>query len=422
MPNNNSLLRNILVLVMGSGTAKLIGFASVLVLTRLYTPEQFGMFNVYLSLVLLIGPLVALRYPLAIPLPRTNIAASNLLILCVSLAAVLSCCVFLLFNYAKPLQQLLSLSSFDSTFFIILSISIFIYSIHEILVSWNIRNKSFKKVAIAEALVSFSAAIVKISIPFIGLGITFGLVYGHILGVLLGFLFLLISLKINSTAVTRVSMKRVAKMYSDFPKFRLPSQFLMILSAQLPILVFNHYFGKAETGQLGLAISVIAVPMMLIANTASQAYHGEVAKIGKKKPDEIYKVSLNLCKKMALIGIVPALFLTITGKYLFAFFFGEIWSDAGVFASILSVMLFFQFIANPIGHALSVFKRNDLFLILNFMRACMVVSCFLMGSWLTFTPFELILLYSIALGTFYVMYAIFVLIFLKKESKRIAKS
>lgn len=64
------------VLVGGTTGAQLLAVLAAPLLTRLYTPEDFGLLAVYASLLGLIAVIASLRYELAIPLPTDDTEAA----------------------------------------------------------------------------------------------------------------------------------------------------------------------------------------------------------------------------------------------------------------------------------------------------------------------------------------------------------
>src|SRR5690606_12731715 len=84
----SAVFKGMITLALGSGGARLIGLAAIPLLSRLYSPEDFGLLAVFSSMVLILAPLVSLRYVLALPLPRRDGTALNLLALSMA-------CIFL---------------------------------------------------------------------------------------------------------------------------------------------------------------------------------------------------------------------------------------------------------------------------------------------------------------------------------------
>jgi len=84
----NAFARGVSVLVGGTAGAQVLTVLAAPLLTRLYSPEDFGLLAVSASLLALIGVISSLRYELAIPLPEANVAALSLIL--VGLRALLT--------------------------------------------------------------------------------------------------------------------------------------------------------------------------------------------------------------------------------------------------------------------------------------------------------------------------------------------
>jgi len=99
----NTFARGVSVLVGGTAAAQLLTVLAAPLLTRLYSPEDFGLLAVYGSLLALIGVMSSLRYELAIPLPEDDGEAANLAVLSlilVGISALLSGVLVLLLDTA----------------------------------------------------------------------------------------------------------------------------------------------------------------------------------------------------------------------------------------------------------------------------------------------------------------------------------
>jgi O-antigen/teichoic acid export membrane protein len=62
----NVFYKNIAVVAGGNVTAKLIGIALTPIITRIYTPTDYGVFNVFMSIVGITGSLATIRYAITI--------------------------------------------------------------------------------------------------------------------------------------------------------------------------------------------------------------------------------------------------------------------------------------------------------------------------------------------------------------------
>jgi O-antigen/teichoic acid export membrane protein len=167
-------------------------------------------------------------------------------------------------------------------------------------------------------------------------------------------------------------------------------------------------FGKEITGQLGLALTTLALPIALFGNTTGQAYFAEIAKIGRNNPEQIRQITKSVTKKLFIVSLLPFLILLLAGPWLFVLVFGEAWRDAGVFASILSVYLLTQFISTPIVNVLTVFEKQWIFLRINIIRSLLLSFAFCLSYFLSLEPFISIFIYSIVLALHYAFVSIII--------------
>ena len=81
--SDKTLFKNILKLISGEGIGRAVGFLMTPVITRLYTPTDFGMLAVFASVCALCYPFCTLRYTLVIPLHTNEKIGINSLAACI---------------------------------------------------------------------------------------------------------------------------------------------------------------------------------------------------------------------------------------------------------------------------------------------------------------------------------------------------
>lgn len=69
--------------------------------------------------------------------------------------------------------------------------------------------------------------------------------------------------------------------------------------------------------------------------------------------------------RLSLVGVFPILLLASIGKDLFTVVFSPTWAEAGVYAQILALWIFFVFITSPICALFSILERQGTFLVFN---------------------------------------------------------
>lgn len=404
-----SIFRNMLVLATGTMAARVVGLATIPIITRIYSPDDFGVLSVFASMTALLAPFGTMRYSAAIPLPKNDGTAANIFVLClVSIAVVSSMTCLLLWFFAPSLLALFSMNEL-LPYWWLLVVAFAGMGGYELLSSWAVREKAFKPLAKTKVWQSVLSAIVKIGLGLFGIK-PIGLLIGHIVlqaggcTSLFTHFYHKLKVKLNLVSANRVIF--VFKRYADFPKFRLPSQFLLAFSVNAPLLFTSMMFGKQTTGQLGLALTSLALPIAIFGNTTGQAYYAEIARVGRNNPEKIRQITKSVTKKLFLVSIFPFLLLLLTGPWVFTIVFGETWHGAGLFASILSMYMMAQFVSSPIINALNVFEKQWLFLRINLVRASLIVFIFCISYLFLLNENITIFLYSIILTIHYTVTSI----------------
>jgi O-antigen/teichoic acid export membrane protein len=416
--HTGSVFRNMAKLATGTGLAKLIGFITAPIITRIYLPEHIGVLSVFVALTALLVPFGTLRYTMAIPLPRHDGAATNLAVLSGMLLFCVSVFAFFFFWLLGPV--ILGVLSMEQLlpYWWLLPLAVAGTGMYELLTNWAIRERAFKSLAKTQVWQQVLGASVKIVLGLFGFK-PVGLLIGQIFSEAGGIISLLRSFfKKFSANIRHVSKKRIKflmRRYSDFPKFRLPSQCLLVISTKAPLFYFAWQFGAETTGQLGLALTILALPISLLGQTTGKAYYGEIASIGRKNPVGIYNLTKSIIKRLFIASIVPFLALFLFGPSLFQFVFGVIWREAGTYASILSVYLLSQFISNPLVNIFNVFEKQKMYLMLNSVRTVILFVVFILSYTFELSPSHTIIIYSFVLTLYYIYISFMVFMVIHKE-------
>ena len=141
--------KNVLTLLSGTVIAQALPILFAPVLTRIFSPEEFAVYGVYIAVVMFCTVLSSGRYELAIILPEDDEKAINLLSLSYRLLAVVSAAVlFVVFIFHDRLIALLGHDELSGWIYL-LPIGIFFLGSFNILNYWNNRKKRFKNLSLA---------------------------------------------------------------------------------------------------------------------------------------------------------------------------------------------------------------------------------------------------------------------------------
>lgn len=422
--NGHDVFRNMFVLVLGTGAARFVGLLSIPLLTRIYSPEHFGLLSVFVAFVALLLPLSTLLYSVAIPLPRSDRMAMNLLVLCAALVlATAAVSALLLWPFADAILALFSAERL-APYWGLVVLGFAGASAYEVLNNWATRKKAFKAVARTQVTQAIAGNLVKIVLGLLGLKPA-GLLLGQIVQQTGGVAFL--TRQFWRTFVDHMRFVRARRVlfafrrYRDFPIFRLPSQVLLVLSMQAPVLFVSAMYDIGVAGQFGLAMTSLSLPVSILSKTAGQAYYGEVARIGKDDPVRIQAVTLDIVKTMFGLAILPAAVLMAAGPWLFSIAFGAEWTQAGEFARYLSVYLLMLFTCQPLIQILTVFEKNGYFLFLNIVRAVFILIAASITFLLSLDVYQFVILYALTISIYYVYLSASILRLIRQQANRFKK-
>ncbi len=418
---SSSIFKGMLTLLVGAGLARVVGLASIPILTRLYSPEDFGLLALYTSFVTILAPMLTLRYVQAIPLPRSDAMAFNVFSLCLKLiflGSLLAAFVFIFFG--ESIFGYFNMTIlFKWWWMVVLGASG--TALYELFSLWATRKKQYKSLARTQVSQSVIGSVVKIGLGLISAQPA-GLIFGQFLSQSAGVTIFIRNAKkdflVNFPKIEIKKEKLVAKFYQDFVWFRLPSQILMMLSVQAPVLMMAALYEKELTGQLSLAIVAVSMPVGLIGAAISKAYYAEIASIGKKDLKKIQSITVDIQKRLFLVGVPVALAAFFLAENIFSTVFGLEWREAGRYASLLAPFILFQFTSSPLMDLNNILSTQAAFLGLQFFRVLGLLLVYITSRYLHIESELFVIIISGYLSLFYLSASIFVLYLLSKEIDR----
>ena len=378
---HDRFMRSILTRVSGSTLSLVVAMASTPILTRLYSPTDFGVLAVYVAFVATIGVVASLSYQLAIPLPHEDDDAAYLVLLsfCFALAfsAVSSVAVVL---FAEPVAERLGIPAVADHLWM-LPLGVLAFSGCHVLYKTAVRRHAFAFISRSIVIQSAATAATKIGASAVG---PFGLIAGHFVGQLVGVLFMgrlaVNLLRRSFTNMRWAEMVRLGRRYWRFPAFASSAAIVTKLAERIPPIVFMALFGPAAAGLYELARRVCLLPMVLGGHAVSDVLGSQVGKAhraGTLGP-LVYRV---YCLLVA--GAIPPLIILIaSGPELFSVVFGERWRVAGEFARWLTPLMLFQVVNSPLHYCFAVLQRQALYAVYQAAALTTLIIGLLVGSFL----------------------------------------
>jgi O-antigen/teichoic acid export membrane protein len=358
---------NVLALSGGTAVAQAITIAAVPITTRLFAPEAFGVAAVFIATVTLLLGAGCLRYELAIPLPRDDADAANLLVLCLLILAGVTGLVALAVGVLGPgAFQRVGAGELASCRWLVPP-AVFLTGLVFPLRYWNTRHGQYKRLAWSRILGAAAGVGATLTLGFAGwnrgghlvLAKTAALAVGS--GLLawwcwrsdLGFV-----LRHGSVG----DVRRLARRYVKFPLLSSGSSFLHVGSKQLPAIVLVGFFGTAAVGFYGRAYVLVMLPMMLIGACVQQVFFQRSA-AQRAAGEPLAPLVEGVSRRLIALTVLPSAVVALIGPELFLVVCGPGWAEAGVYARILSPLLFVFGVCWPVSTLTSTLERQGVELV-----------------------------------------------------------
>lgn len=398
--------RGVSVLAGGTALGQLIVALASPILTRLYTPDDFGVLAVFISIFSLLLTFNSLRYELAITLPENDEDAANITAL-VFLLVIVTTLIFgvLFWLFGDQLAIWLNMPALKSYYWLLL-FSLLGAGFYQALNYWAIRKKTYTIIARTKLAQGIMQVGIQLLFGLMNMG-TAGLLGGYTFGQIGGSTTLARQLwRDDSLIFRRVNAKYIGEMarrYRKFPLYMSWGSLVNAASLQLPALVLGVLYGANVAGWFALGQRMIALPMTLIGTSVGQVYFGAASQLWHDNPEGLNRLFTKTAGNLFLIGGIPLLLVGISGPWLFEFVMGGEWRTSGEFVQLLVPMFLSQFVVSTLSQTILVLERPDIQSYWDIIRLLVVMSLFLAAFILGFTPQTTIGLYSLSMCMMYII-------------------
>jgi len=400
--------RNVSVLTGGTAVGQVGAILAAPILARLYTPEDFGHFQVYLSVMVFGVVMAAWRYELAIILPEKDEVAANMLALAVGIVGVTSLIFAGVAWWAQGSSLWPNQAEALRPYLWLMPLSICATGLYQVLSYWALRQKAYSQMAATKLTQAASQLSTQLIMGGFFQSGFFGLLLGDALGRMSGNLGLArmawrYNLKLFRTVNWR-DMWFAAVRYRDFPLISSGSALLNTAGFALPMLMLGSLYSPQVLGWFALVERIMGAPTTLIGQAVSQVYMGEAARLVSSDPEALRIQFLKALKRLLWLGGVPCAVIFLAGPTLFAFIFGESWREAGEYARLLAVMHYVGFVAWPLIPTLNILEHQIWQLGWDIGRLALTLGGLWVGYHLEWPARGAIVAYGVAMLTGYAVH------------------
>lgn len=374
------MLSDFLKLFSGATIGQLIPFLTGPLLSRLYSPDDFGLYALLSSTAGILSIISTGAYEYAILTADDDDESKQLGLLSVLLSLIFSIfsslILLIILIIAKPW-----ISSSLAWIWIVVPIYVFLQGLLSASSYTLNRQQRYGRMSKGKLMRSATIAAFQIILGFLKLpwGLFPGMVAGHSAATVYLFHGVKNLFRESVQAASLNNLKTIARKYYRFPSFTLPSQLLNELSVQIPVYLLKAFFTTAIVGIYALPQKMLNVPVSLIGQSIGQVYFQKAAK-QKNNPDALATTTASLFRFLFRIGVIPFSIIIVFGDLIFPWLFGAEWKQSGIFAQMLSPWLLFVLAGSPISKLFTVQDKQKLGLYFNSTLITLRVVALLVGG------------------------------------------
>ena len=359
--------RNVLTLMTGTTIAQAIPIAISPILTRIYTPKDFGIFALYMSVASILSVVATGRYELAIMLPKKDEDAVNIVVLSILISFFVSfIALLIIFFFNAPITSLLGDPKIANWLYFI-PLTVLMTGLYQSFNYWSNRKKEYRQLASSRIIKSTTISSTNLFMGFSGFG-SGGLIGSTILGQGVATLFLgRLIFKDDREIFSKIKKLKVfalAKKYIDYPKKSSIGALFNTISYQAEYILFSIFFLFKDVGIYYFVNKIINIPKQFLSGSIWQSFlsHSQETKEYvlislKSKQEKVIKYSI--LPMLSSIFIFPQLFIII---------FGENWSEATEYFIPLILAMHINFVVASFS-LFVIINRPDMEMKFNFLLA-----------------------------------------------------
>lgn len=399
------LIRNTLKLSSSSAFLMFIPLVVTPILSRLYTPEDYGDWGVFSSVLYIVTSFMFLSYENTIVKTDNSDEIPSLVALCVLVSGGI---VFLTFG-AFAVGKFFGITFFcDFPCLHLLILILLATAIHTICNNLANRDNKYGVMAVTSMLNGSFQAGLRILLGFFPI-VSFGLITGNVLAQIIATVFLLIQLRymFGGAFLSRISFQDVrllAAKYKKFPIYDAPARFIELSIANIALIILSLFWSKDDIGSYSMVVMFLLMPISLIGSAMSNVYYREISE--NIKDAEALALSTKRVGKITFsLSVIPLLFLSLGGDRLLVLFLGEQWYVTGRMALCLVIFSVPVILSEPLLPIFRSLNKQEQRFKLNLLCLTSSIGGLLLASYISHNIYISLITYSlIYAGVRYLMF------------------
>ena len=346
------------IILAGTALGQGISFLTLPLITRIYGPDTLGNAATVLALLGIVSLFTCLQYDNAVVVAPDHDVPYLLLLssICAFSWALLAYFVIYIYIWTVECHILVSLGIYWALPPLLLT-----YSHYVLLTNYRLRNNELNRVSYGRIIYYGGTSILQLLAGILFNGQALAFLVAQIIAAFVSVVYLMpwrsivnrLAKEKVTFKVARIEVIRVARIYSNFPKFQMPGSVLNAISLHLPVIFMRAAFSEAWAGWYFVAWRILAAPTVLISHAVGQIFYRDSAereRSGLAQGKALETIVFNLFR----ISFIPAVALGVTAPFFVHVFLGEEWAPVGTILRILLIGMQVTFFTSPVSMFLNV--------------------------------------------------------------------
>lgn len=404
----NKFIGDSFLMILSSGIAQVILIITTPIITRLYSPTEFGEFTIFSNIAMILIPIINARYDLLIVNTKDDRSANILSQISFLISLLILLILIPIFAISAWLYPNFILD------FIFIIIMLFLVSLTNIFTNYLNKERKYKVLSLINVFRAGSMALLQIIFGLLALG-SLGLIIGfslsYIAGITLGYKtfkkhFNIVRDKEETKALFLENKNQLV--YST------PSILLNSLSFSVVVFFIGILYTNTEVGIYGMAIRVLGIPVTIISLGLS--------KIFMQQANDYYieygnfrNLLLKFSSILVIVSIILYVPLYLFSEELVNILLGHSWVDAITVIKIVIPLFVIRLIVSTVSLSVIVLQKQQLELILQALFLIGTTATFVISKMLNLTFLNFVSINTVVLIVSYMIFFIALYYFAKNK-------
>jgi len=370
------VLRDIATVMRGTIFAQAIGVVALPILSRLFSPEAFGHYQLFIAILTFLLVLPTLRYEVALLRVDDGAEFQALFRLCVWLCAAITLVLAVTAAALSLLEWPPQLMALPFPVWLLV-VGTFVGGISQVLTTVATRQRAFGSIAnskVTQGLAYVGSALAIGALAPTASGLVLADLTGRVLLCAVLALWAWRTFAPSWRTVNREFVVLVACKYREYPIISTPGTMINVLGGTITPVMIYASFSPATSGQYGLLERSVTLPLALVITSVGQVFTAQFSAELRKDPAVALAHFWRIEVYMALLALAALAVLLVGGPWLFAFVFGADWHVAGELARLMAPAFATMLLSGPVHLVLTILGHQKLQTVWEVARLALVVA------------------------------------------------